>query len=151
MSGWPPAPPSRVLYVAEPPARYLPQPPLVVDCSALAGLLFQEPTQDQARARLAGRSLYAPFILQSEICNVALKKARAGATVAAAAGMVQWQEFDIELLRIDVAATFALAQRYNLSAYDAGYLLLAAELQCPLATFDDKLAKAAQAHLSTLS
>ena len=147
---WPPQAPAPVLYVAEPPARYLPQPPLVVDCSALAGILFQEPTQDEARARLAGRSLYAPFILQSEICSVALKKARHGATVAAHAGLVMWQDVDIELQRIDVAATFTLAHRYNLSAYDACYLWLAAELQCPLATFDDKLAKAAQAHLSTL-
>lgn len=148
---WPSHSPAQTLYVAEPPARYLPQPPLVVDCSALAGVLFQEPTQEQARARLAGRSLYAPFILQSEICNVALKKARHGATVAAAAGLAQWHDFAIELLRIDVAATFGIAQRYGLSAYDAGYLWLAAELQCPLATFDDKLAKAAQAHLSSLS
>lgn len=147
---WPAAPAAPVLYVAEPPARYLPQPPLVVDCSALAGILFQEAWQEQAKAQLSGRSLYAPFILQSEICNVALKKARHGATVAAACGLAQWQDFAIELLRIDVAATFTLAQRYGLSAYDAGYLWLAAELQCSLATFDDKLAKAAQAHLSAL-
>ena len=51
---------------------------------------------------------------------------------------------------MDVQAVAALALQYNLSAYDASYLWLAAELQCPLATFDDKLAKAAQAHLSTL-
>ena len=148
---WPAHAPSPVLYVAEPPARYLPQPPLVVDCSALAGILFQEPWLEQARGRLAGRSLYAPFILQSEICNVALKKASHGATVAAAAGLAQWQDLDIELLRIDAAATFQIAQRYGLSAYDAGYLWLAAALQCPLATFDDKLAKAAETHLSSLS
>ena len=148
---WPSHSPAQTLYVSEPPARYLPQPALVVDCSALAGILFQEPTQDQARARLSGRSLYAPFILQSEVCNVALKKARHGATVAASTGLALWQDFDIELLRIDVGATFALGQRYNLSACDASYLWLAAELQCPLATFDDKLAKAAQAHLSSLS
>jgi predicted nucleic acid-binding protein len=148
---WPAHAPSPVLYVAEPPARYLTQPPLVVDCSAVAGILFQEPWLEQARDRLAGRSLYAPFILQSEICNVALKKARHGATVAAAAGLVQWQDFDIELLRIDVAAAFEIAQRYGLSAYDAGYLWLAAALQCPLATFDDRLAKAANTHLSSLS
>ena len=53
---WPAHAPSPVLYVAEPPARYLPQPPLVVDCSALAGILFQEPWLEQARGRLAGHS-----------------------------------------------------------------------------------------------
>jgi predicted nucleic acid-binding protein len=36
------------------------------------------------------------------------------------------------------------AARYELSASDAAYLWLAAELQAPLATFDQKLAAAAQ-------
>ncbi len=40
--------------------------------------------------------------------------------------------------------------RYQLSAYDAAYLWLAAELKAPLATFDAKLAAAAQAHLGAL-
>jgi predicted nucleic acid-binding protein len=40
--------------------------------------------------------------------------------------------------------------RYKLSGYDAAYLWLAAELKAPLATFDKKLAAAAQAHLSSL-
>lgn len=138
-------------YIAEPPPKYLPRPPIVVDCSALSGILFQEPWQDAARQRLAGRSLYAPFILQSEFCNVALKKARRGATVAAAEGLAQFPEFGIELVRIDIGEAFDLAQRYQLSAYDAAYLWLAADLMCPLATFDERLAAAAQAHLSGLA
>jgi predicted nucleic acid-binding protein len=142
--------PPPVLRVAEPPAQYLQRPPIVVDCSALAGVLFQEAWQHDAQARLSGRSLYAPFILQTEICSVALKKARQGAQLAATEGLAQWQDFGIELLRIDIAETFALGQKYKLSAYDAAYLWLAADLKCPLATFDGKLAEAAQAHLSSL-
>ena len=56
----------------------------------------------------------------------------------------------IELHEIDIQAVCDLAIRYQLSAYDAAYLWLAAELKCPLATFDEKLATAAQAHLSAL-
>ena len=139
-----------VLRIAEPPARYLPHPPMVVDCSALAGVLFQEPWQIEALTRLTGHTLYAPFILESEICSVALKKARRGAGEAAAAGLAQWSDTRIELMRVDIDETFALAQRYQLSAYDAAYLWLAADLRCPLATFDEKLGLAAVEHLGAL-
>ena len=50
-----------------------------------------------------------------------------------------------------VLATTGPAARYELSAYDAAYLWLAAELRAPLATFDRRLAEATQAHLGTLS
>ena len=59
-------------------------------------------------------------------------------------------EQEITLYRTEIQAQYQLAQRYNLSAYDAAYLWLAAELKAPLATFDLKLANAARAHLATL-
>jgi len=40
-----------------------------------------------------------------------------------------------------------LAERYSLTACDAAYLWLAAELEVPLATFDDQLAEAATKYL----
>ena len=54
------------------------------------------------------------------------------------------------LHRVDIAAQVALAQRYGLSAYDAAYLWLAAELKAPLATYDQKLGAAARLHLASL-
>ena len=45
-------------------------------------------------------------------------------------------------------AQYALAQRYGLSAYDAAYLWVAGSLKAPLATFDAKLAEAAQLYLA---
>jgi len=138
------------LYVAEPPAQYLQRPPMVVDCSALAGIVFQESWKEEAQLRIAGRSLHAPSLLQVEITSVAVKKLRRG-EAHAADGLAQVQEMSIELHEIDIQAVCALALRYQLSAYDAAYLWLAAEIKCPLATFDEKLASAAQAHLSTLT
>ena len=57
---------------------------------------------------------------------------------------------EIELHPINAPAVAALAMHYRLSAYDAAYLWLAAELKAPLATFDDKLAAAAKTHLASL-
>lgn len=139
-----------LLHVAEPPAQYLLRPPLVVDCSVIAGTLFGEEWRDEADRQTAARDLHAPYFLQSEFASVAVKKSRRGLHHEAMQALERFGELDIELHRIDTTAVVALALRYQLSAYDAAYLWLAADLKCPLATFDDKLAAAAHAHLATL-
>ena len=142
--------PYPALYLAEPPAHYLARAPMVVDCSALAGLLFQETWRDLAAEKIHGRSLHAPFLLQTEIASVALKKHRKGFVELAADALAQYAEMDIDLHRVEPQHALALALRYQLSAYDAAYLWLAAELKAPLATFDEQLAAAAQMHLASL-
>lgn len=138
------------LFVAEPPAHYLQAPPVVVDCSALAGILFQEPWADAAAQQLDGKRMHAPALLQVEVASVALKKHKKGFAAIAADGLAQFAAIDVALHPVDTQAVLALAVHYNLSAYDASYLWLATELTCPLVTFDDKLAQAAQGHLSSL-
>lgn len=139
-------------YVAEPPAIYLVRPALVVDCSVLSAKLFEETTRDQAVLLLLGRSLHAPDLLVHEIVNVALKKAKLGwpeETLALA--MHDLAEQDIALHGTNAQEQCQLALRYKLSAYDAAYLWLAAELKAPLVTFDAKLAAAARTHLGSLA
>lgn len=138
------------LHVVEPPAHYLARPPLVVDCSAIAGIAFQEPWAAEARQRIGERALHAPHLLQNELASVAVKKARRGEPHAAD-GLAEAALIEIDLHRIEPEAVAELALRYGLSAYDASYLWLAADLKCPLATFDDKLAGAARTHLANLS
>lgn len=138
------------LHIAEPPAQYQVRPPIVVDCSALAGIVFREPWGEQAVQQLEARSLHAPWLLQVEIASVAVKKRRRGEDHAAY-GLGLAAEMAIELHAVDPVAVADLAQRYELSAYDAAYLWLAAELRCPLATFDAQLAQAAQTHLGSLA
>jgi hypothetical protein len=48
------------LIIAEARGRYAARPPLVVDCSVVASVLFDELDRDAAANALAGRELFAP-------------------------------------------------------------------------------------------
>lgn len=143
--------PTLPIYVAEPSARYLARLPLVVDCSLLAAVVFSEPERPLAEARIANRTLHAPRLLDHEMTQVALTKRRRGyAAAELLESLDDYKAQDLQLHDTDPLGQFALGQRYGLSAYDAAYLWLAAQLRAPLATFDRRLAEAAQAHLSQL-
>ena len=62
--------------VAEPVAAYDKLPPIVVDRSLLAAILFNEPSQRNALKVLSGKSLHAPNLMDHEIISVAAKKVR---------------------------------------------------------------------------
>ena len=136
--------------VAEPRAAYRVRQPLVVDCSLLATVLFDEPERDEALERLAGFELYAPHLLDFEIASVALKKSRQGLAEVAACALIDYGALALKQRPIDLQAQVALALRYDLSTYDAAYLWLAADLKAPLATLDRRLGEAAQRHLGSL-
>lgn len=139
----------RLLYVAEPAPAWADLPPVVVDCSVLSALLWAEPAADDAAARLAGRSLHAPSLLRYELANVARNKARSGVPAEVArAGLEAFAEQKLALRDIELVRLFDAAQRLALTAYDAAYLCLAADLRAPLITFDQRLAEAAQRYLS---
>lgn len=141
----------RTLHVAEPPATYLMRPPVVVDSSAICAVLFDEAERGDAAAQMAGKTLYAPYLLDHEVISVTLKKRRLQWPAdSLALALDEYGSWPIELRKTDPKAQYELAMRYKLSAYDAAYLWLAAELKAPLATFDEKLAKAARVHLASL-
>ena len=139
----------RTLLVAEPPAQYLIRPPIVIDCSVLAGLVFEESWHLQVIEKIQRRALHGPCLLQAEIASVALKEHKKSVGDLADKGLAHDASLSIKVHRVYPADTFALAVRYNLSAYDASHQWLAAELKAPLATFDEKLAAAAQVHLAS--
>jgi predicted nucleic acid-binding protein len=134
----------QALHVAEPQPVYASLPPAVVDCSVLAALLWAEPTHDDARARIAARSLHAPSLLGYELANVARSKWRAGVPEALVRhGLAAFDEQRVTLHEMEATAVFEAAARHGLSAYDAAYLVLAGALRAPLLTFDKRLADAA--------
>jgi len=138
------------LHVAEPASAYLRRPPLVTDASVIAAALFDEEHSDEALALLRGRTLHAPYLLDHEISSVALKKLRreARARTAVIAALQAHGRLAIERHAVDAEAAVTLAQRYELTAYDAAYLVVAEQLGAPLATFDESLAAAARKHLA---
>ncbi len=142
-------PAGRALFVAEPPALWKARPPLVVDCSVLVSQLFEEADADAASEALRAHALHAPALLPFEFANVARSKSRGGAPPdRAQQALSQFEGLRIELHPVPVPPLHALALRTGLSAYDAAYLWLAAELDAPLATFDQRLGEAAARYLS---
>ena len=139
------------LLVAEPPPGYRLRPPLVVDCSVMAAALFEEEASEEAVEMMRGKLLFAPDLLAHEMVNVAVRKLRSGWPAEnVQQAIIDFSAHDVELQATDRVTQFELAHRYKVSGYDAAYLWLAAELKAPLATFDKKLAAAAQAPLSSL-
>lgn len=124
---------------------------MIVDCSAVCAVLFDEPERDSAADRIGSHALYAPALLEYEFANVVAKKLRGGTPVQQLElALADYAAADIELRPVDREALIALAERYTLTAYDAAYLWLAAALKAPLVTFDRKLGEAARRHLGAL-
>lgn len=140
------------LIVAQPPASYATRPPLVVDASVLAAVLFGEKENDQAMSWMRGHALAAPQLVDYEVTNIALNKLRRKQIGADAAVQSLNLFSELELARLPAAAdgVFTIASQYDLTAYDAAYLWLAVQLKSPLATFDQRLGKAARKCLGNL-
>jgi predicted nucleic acid-binding protein len=143
-----PAEPGQTLYVIEPAGAYRPRSVLVADCSAIAAMVFDEARYDEAVAALVDRELVVPHLIDHEIVNVAAKKARAGATDAADAGLDAYETLSLSRCGVDRHAQLQLALDHDLSAYDAAYLQLAIAMKVPLVTFDERLHAAASRALA---
>jgi predicted nucleic acid-binding protein len=139
---------SAPLFISEPGGKYIRYPPLVVDCSVLATVLFDEPDREAALLAMAGKELFAPDLLDHEMVSVALKKSKSGMQIAARQALQDLSDLRLTRCAVDSTAQYELARRVKITAYDAAYLLLALDLGAPLATFDQKLGRAAKSVLS---
>ena len=118
----------------------------VIDASALAALVFDEPEGDLVAERIRDCELVAPTLLSFEMANICWVKARRNpeereALLAAfrTPGLV------VETLDVDHQAVVELALRTGLTAYDANYLWLARDLSIELVTLDRQLAALVEA------
>lgn len=116
----------------------------VVDASAIAALLFQEPNGEEVARRLEGVRLVAPSLLSYELANVCWLKCRRFPADRSLllAGFSKRGRLGIEELSVDHDGVIALASQTGLTAYDASYLWLARRLGAELVTLDAALLSA---------
>ncbi len=116
----------------------------VIDASALAALVFDEPAGDWVADQIRDCDLVAPSLLPYELSNVCLVKTRRrSAPREALIDALTMPGLPVETLSIDSASVLALAVATGLTVYDASYLWLAEQAGLDLVTLDTALADAA--------
>ncbi len=118
---------------------------LVVDASVVvAALVDSGPDGHWAAEVVAGEALAAPHHMPLESANVLRRASLAGELSADTASLAH---ADLLALRVELFPYVSLADRCwrlreNLTIYDAAYVVLAEELDAPLATLDHRLVTA---------
>lgn len=125
--------------------------PTVIDASALAAVLYDEP---EAPAVLAGceAELIAPGLLPYEMASICRTKMlrRPGEAPRLLDCHRSLSQVGVRLMEPDWETLPQLAQRWALSVYDAAYLQLALREGAALMTLDLRLAAAADAAAATV-
>src|SRR5262245_12510233 len=99
----------------------------VVDASAIACILLEEPSAGAVERRIEGEFLLAPSLLPFEFANVCLIHARRFPERRNTfhEALKTFYKLAIALRDVNVEGVFDLAERTQLTAYDASYLWLA--------------------------
>jgi predicted nucleic acid-binding protein len=121
---------------------------IVVDASVLVNALADdEDAGDAARVRLLGDAdLHAPHVVDLEVLSVLRRAVGARRLDARRAQLALDDLHDLRLTRY-AHAPFAQRiweLRQDLTPYDAAYVALAEELDCPFLTADERLARSPQ-------
>jgi predicted nucleic acid-binding protein len=111
---------------------------VVVDASALAALLFGEPEAQIVAERLGESALITPTLFSYELANICWKKVRRHPEQRAKLleAYSLRDRLEIEEVGVVISEVLLLADRENLTAYDASYLWLSQKLGLELVTLD---------------
>jgi predicted nucleic acid-binding protein len=127
---------------------------VVVDSSVLvAALVDSGPQGNWAEDILASGSLHAPELARAEATNVLrrLERAKQITTAEANAAHDDLMHLDMELFPFDPFGDRVWELRHTMTSYDAWYVAVAEALHLPLATLDEKLAKASRTNCDVLT
>jgi predicted nucleic acid-binding protein len=118
----------------------------VVDASVLTAALIDAGSGGRwAESIIGAGSLIAPELVLVETTNVLrrLERTRDISTFEATGAQRDLLRLDLELFPYAPFAERVWELRSNLTTYDAWYVALAEAFECPLATLDGKLSRAA--------
>ena len=116
----------------------------VIDASALAAIMFDEPAGDNVATQIEDCDLVARHCLDYKLANVCWIKMRRSPNQRHALLVPFCAGTCPETLDVDHHAVVELAIQTGLTTYDASYLWLARDLGVELVTLDRRLAEAAE-------
>jgi predicted nucleic acid-binding protein len=117
----------------------------VVDASVLVHALINAgPLGEWAEAIVTAGPVHAPELALAETANILhrLERAKEITTAEACAAYEDLTQLRIELFSFEPFAERVWELRHNLTSYDAWYVAVAEALRLPLATCDERLARA---------
>lgn len=118
---------------------------VVVDASVLVAALVDSGYEGQwAESAVAEGSLAGPELVLVEASNILRRLEQAGeiSQSEATSAYRDLLRLDLNLFSFAPFADRVWALRSNLTSYDAWYVALAEELDCPLMTLDQRLSRA---------
>lgn len=118
---------------------------VVVDASVVVAALVDNTALGRwAEEVIQGRNLVAPSLLPFEVANILRRLSAAGHFSADVAALAHRDllRMNIQLVDYEAVADRVWALRDNFTCYDASFVALAEILDAPVATLDQKMAKA---------
>jgi predicted nucleic acid-binding protein len=113
----------------------------VIDAGALLELLLRTLRAESVQAVVDDRQLVAPAVIDAEVLSAlrGLERGRAITATRAALAVGDLRVAPVERYPLDGLLDRAWGLRDRLNPYDALYVALAIELDCPLVTTDDRI------------
>jgi predicted nucleic acid-binding protein len=113
----------------------------VLDAGALLELLLRTMRAESVVAAVDDRQMVAPAVIDAEVLSAlrGLERNRAVPPDRAAVAVADLRTAPVERYLLDPLLERAWGLRDHLNAYDALYVALAVELDCPLVTTDDRI------------
>jgi predicted nucleic acid-binding protein len=113
----------------------------VIDAGALTEILLRTLRADAVQTAIDDRRLVAPAVIDAEILSAlrGLERVSAVASDRAAIAVADLQVAPVERFALEPLLGRAWSLRNRLHAYDALYVALAIELDCPLVTTDSQI------------